>query len=87
MEGMAPPRPMRLIRAERGLSMQGLSDRSGCSVKTILDVELGRRVPTQRTVRRLAESLEVPLGEVHEFRMAVDRWSRYRKTGRQQPGE
>jgi transcriptional regulator with XRE-family HTH domain len=82
MEGMVLPRPMRVIRAERGFSMQGLSDRSGCSVKTILDVELGRRVPTQRTVRRLAESLDVPLGEVREFRLAMDCWSSYRKAGR-----
>jgi transcriptional regulator with XRE-family HTH domain len=72
-------RPMRLIRAERGLSIQSLAKESACSTRTIQDVELGYRTPIQRTARKLAAALEVPIAEVAEFRAAMDLWSSYRK--------
>jgi transcriptional regulator with XRE-family HTH domain len=72
-------RPMRRIRAERGLSIQALAEESGCSTRTIQDIELGYRSPIQRTAHKLAAGLGVPIGEVVEFRLAMHLWSSYRK--------
>jgi len=73
---------MRSIRAERGLSIQALAEESGCSTRTIQDIELGYRSPIQRTARKLAAGLGVPIGEVVEFRLAMHLWSSYRKPDR-----
>jgi transcriptional regulator with XRE-family HTH domain len=75
-------RPMRRIRAERGLSIQALAEESGCSTRTIQDIELGYRSPIQRTAHKLAAGLGVPIGEVMEFQVAMELWSSYRKLDR-----
>jgi transcriptional regulator with XRE-family HTH domain len=65
---------LRYIREQVGYSQQDLADKSGVSQHTISEIELGRRKPQGRTLRKLARSLgvevadllggpELPLGE------------------------
>jgi transcriptional regulator with XRE-family HTH domain len=55
---------LRYIREQGGYSQQNLADESGVSQHTISEIELGRRKPQGRTLRKLAGALNV---EVRDF--------------------
>src|SRR5215207_2988486 len=55
---------LRQIREQAGYSQQDLADESGVSQHTISEIELGRRKPQGRTLRKLAGVLGV---EVRDF--------------------
>ena len=64
-------KPLREWRAERLLSLRDLARAAGTSDKTIVQIELGRQVPTFRTIRRISEALGVDAAEVTEFAEAI----------------
>jgi transcriptional regulator with XRE-family HTH domain len=50
---------LRMLRRARAMTQQQLSERSGLAVSTIVDIERGRAEPQIRTIRRLAQALEI----------------------------
>jgi transcriptional regulator with XRE-family HTH domain len=63
---------LRRIREERGLTVEGLAEKSGVSATTIREVERGRREARMDTVARLAKPLGLTFDEV---------WSLQRRQG------
>jgi transcriptional regulator with XRE-family HTH domain len=59
------------VRRSRLLSMRELAAKSGVSLKTISDIELGRTNPALSTIRKLSDALGVDPMEVNEFRDAI----------------
>jgi transcriptional regulator with XRE-family HTH domain len=55
---------LRYAREQVGYSQQELSDKSGVSQHTISEIELGRRKPHGRTLRKLAEVLGVEVADL-----------------------
>ena len=55
---------LRHIRERAGYSQQRLADDSGVSQHTISEIELGRRKPQGRTLRKLAEALGVSVADL-----------------------
>ena len=64
---------MRLAEARRriGYSARGFAKATGSSTRTLWELEKGRRVPRQSTIRKFTETLSVAAGEVEEFREAI----------------
>ena len=54
---------LRHIRVQAGFSQQDLADESGVSQHTISEIELGRRRPQGRTLRKLAGVLGVEVAD------------------------
>lgn len=52
---------MRELRKDRGLSIQELADRVGLSIGMISQIERGLSTPSLRSLRLLAEALNVPV--------------------------
>ena len=52
------------IRTEKGLSQQDLADALGMTQAAISQLESGKRVATPKTVKRLAEALQVDIEEL-----------------------
>lgn len=50
---------VRVLRYERGLTMDALAELSGCSVDGIRQIELGRSTMTIESARKLARALDV----------------------------
>ena len=61
------------VRRRTGYSARGFAKATGSSTRTIWELEKGHRLPQSRTVRKLAETLAVPAGDVDEFREAIRR--------------
>jgi transcriptional regulator with XRE-family HTH domain len=57
---------LRHIREQAGYSQQDLADESGVSQHTISELELGRRRPQGRTLRKLAQVLGVEVADLRE---------------------
>jgi transcriptional regulator with XRE-family HTH domain len=57
---------LRHIREQRGFSQQDLADESGVSQHTISEIELGRRKPQGRTLRKLAKVLNVQVPDLYQ---------------------
>jgi transcriptional regulator with XRE-family HTH domain len=57
---------LRQIREQAGYSQQDLADESGVSQHTISEIELGRRKPQGRTLRKLAKVLGVEVRDLLE---------------------
>jgi transcriptional regulator with XRE-family HTH domain len=57
---------LRHIREQSGYSQQYLADESGVSQHTISEIELGRRRPQGRTLRKLAKVLDVQVADFYE---------------------
>lgn len=55
---------LRHIREQAGLSQPELSERSGVAQGTISDIELGKRKPRGRTLRKLAQALSVQVADL-----------------------
>jgi transcriptional regulator with XRE-family HTH domain len=58
--GMLPSR-IRELRRDRGMTLTQVSERSGLSVAMLSQVERGLTDPSLESLRRLAETLDVPL--------------------------
>jgi len=56
---------LRYIREQAGYSQQDLADESGVSQHTISEIELGRRKPQGRTLRKLAKVLNVEVADLY----------------------
>ncbi|MFI9119538.1 BTAD domain-containing putative transcriptional regulator [Streptomyces bikiniensis] len=64
---------LRAFRGRAGLSQETAASRAGISTRALRDIERGRvRQPQVRTLRRLAEALELSGGELAEL-LAADR--------------
>ena len=62
---------LRELRQERVLSQRELAEKAGVSPKTILDIEQGRIRPQPRTLRKIAEALDIePSRLAEELRAA-----------------
>lgn len=55
---------LRRIREERGLTVEGLAEKSGVSATTLRAAERGGREPRLDTVAKLAEALGLTFAEV-----------------------
>jgi|SRR5215204_1635467 transcriptional regulator with XRE-family HTH domain len=55
---------LRVLRAERGLSLREAAARSGVAKETISDIERGIRHPHDVTVSKLATAYAVPVGDL-----------------------
>ncbi len=62
----------RELRLARALSQRDLAAQAGVAPKTIVDLELGRKEPHLKTIRKLSGALGVEPAEVDEFRRAIE---------------
>jgi transcriptional regulator with XRE-family HTH domain len=62
---------IRELRAERGMSLRQLARRLGVSAAYVSDVELGRRLPSDKLLAAICGELGVGLGELrqHDIRL------------------
>jgi DNA-binding XRE family transcriptional regulator len=63
--------PLKDVRADRGVSIVALAQRSGISVSTIHRIEHGETVPKPRVVRALSAALGIAPWQVAEFQPVV----------------
>jgi transcriptional regulator with XRE-family HTH domain len=68
---MSHAKKLKELRLSKGYSTRQLAEAAGVSTRTIWELENRRRVPQPRTMRRLAEGLDVALKDVEEFREAI----------------
>lgn len=59
-------RRLRVLRAERGLTVRQVAELSGVAKETISQVERGERHPYDRTLAKLAKAYEVPVEDLLE---------------------
>jgi transcriptional regulator with XRE-family HTH domain len=64
------PVKLRVLRAERGLTLREVEELSGVAKETISDIERGTRHPLDATLAKLARAYHVPLEELLEERDA-----------------
>src|SRR5215203_1029626 len=57
---------LRVLRAERGLTVRQVAELSGVAKETISQIERGERHPYDRTLAKLAHAYGVPVGELIE---------------------
>jgi transcriptional regulator with XRE-family HTH domain len=57
---------LRLMRAERGLSLREAARRAGMVKETISDIERGHTHPYDVTLAKLAKAYDVPVAELLE---------------------
>lgn len=62
---------LREWRIRKLWSQAELAQRSGVSVRTIVSIEAGTKMPRLLTMRRLADALNVDWHEIDEFRVTV----------------
>jgi transcriptional regulator with XRE-family HTH domain len=55
---------LKILRERRALSLTDLSEKSGVSRITIHRIENGKQKPMPRTIRKLAEALQVKIEEL-----------------------
>ena len=67
-------KPLRELRTERGLSQIELGEMAGLNRCSISIIELRYRNPKYATMKRLADALDVELGEIAEGQA---RWKQY----------
>ena len=62
---MSPPKKLtmtlRRLRTKRGLSQQGLAEKSGLSREYVARLETGRHNPSLATLQKMAKALGVPV--------------------------
>lgn len=58
---------IRNIRANKGLTQEALAEKMGMGPKYVSGIERGKENPTLNTFVRIAECLEVPIGELFDF--------------------
>jgi transcriptional regulator with XRE-family HTH domain len=57
-------RKLRVLRAERGLSLRKASELTGVDIHTISDTEKGKHMPWDHTLAKLAKGYGVPVSEL-----------------------
>ena len=57
---------LRIIRAERGLSIKVLAELSGLNVNTLSLIENGRTSPSVNTLQQLSQALQIPITSFFE---------------------
>ena len=62
---------VRRLRAERGLTLEEVSARSGCSVGSLSQLERGKGNPAFFTLAKIAHALEVPVARLLHIEKAV----------------
>ena len=55
---------LRVLRAERGLSLRKASQLTGVDIHTISDTEKGEHMPWDHTLAKLAKGYGVPVSEL-----------------------
>lgn len=56
------------VRKQQGMVRQShLAEATGLGVKTISDIETGRIVPREQTMRRIETALHLPIGQTDDF--------------------
>jgi transcriptional regulator with XRE-family HTH domain len=55
---------LKRLRTQRALSLTDLAQKSGVNRITIHRIENGKQKPMPRTIRKLAEALQVEVGEL-----------------------
>jgi transcriptional regulator with XRE-family HTH domain len=64
---------LREWRVSRMQSVRRLASDAGVTHKTLIDLELGRRTAQYETMRKIAEAVEVSVGEITEFASALEK--------------
>lgn len=64
---------LRRLRHERGLTQEETAHEAGVSMGTYVRIELGQRMPSWGTVRKIAVALDVSLPELGEAIEAEER--------------
>jgi transcriptional regulator with XRE-family HTH domain len=69
---------IRELRDERDLSLRELAKKLECSAAFLSDIELGRRYPSEKSLKDLARILNVPLHELkaHDSRPPIEEMKR-----------
>ena len=76
------------LRALQALTVADLAAAAGVGQSTILAIESGRELPMQRTARKLAKALDVPLLDIAEVaRASAERWSQRRGGKKNAPAD
>ena len=57
---------IKFLRKEKGMTQKQLSELSGVQVKTIQRYEYGSHEPTQKTLKKIADAISVPLSYFYE---------------------
>ncbi len=65
MQGVLPKR-LRVLRAERGLTIKQAAESAGVTRETLRELELGRRSPHEPTLAKIANAYGVPVVELLE---------------------
>jgi DNA-binding XRE family transcriptional regulator len=63
---LAGESPLRLWRELRGLTLQVLAERVGCSRQMLSQIERRKTVPSTPLLFRLAQALQVDMDDLHE---------------------
>lgn len=58
---------IRHLRHQRGLSQEEVAHSAGIHVTYLSGIERGRRNPSLRNIRRIAQAIGVPLSELFAF--------------------
>jgi len=60
------------VRRRAFLPVRDLAEKAGVSSRTVMDIEHGRTAPQLRTIKKLAEALEVDPLTVEEFAAVIE---------------
>jgi transcriptional regulator with XRE-family HTH domain len=65
---------IRELRDERDVSLRELAKTLGCSAAFLSDIELGRRYPSEDTLKDIAHALRVPVADLkaHDTRAPIE---------------
>lgn len=65
---LAGESPLRLWREHRGLTLQALAERVGCTRQMLSMIEHGKTSPSADLLARLAAALGVDMDDIHDHR-------------------
>jgi transcriptional regulator with XRE-family HTH domain len=73
---------LRELREERDLSLRELAKKLGCSAAFLSDIELGRRYPSDKNLKDLAQLLNISIDELrsHDTRAPIEELKRLTAT-------
>ena len=54
-------------RISNGMTLRDLGRIAGISYVAVCNVESGKTLPHQKTIRKICEALEIPLNEIYRF--------------------
>lgn len=59
------------IRADYCITQQEISDATGISIRTIISIEKGHRLPTLLSAMRIANYLSIPVEQLFEYKSDI----------------